>query len=71
MFSTKLLKVHSGLVLMRRSFLPVAESHVYERIFDVFFQIKNVSFENYSVADSQVHERIVEVIFNAFMQIKK
>ena len=50
------------------SFLPVAETQVYERIFDIFLQIKKKkTFENLPVAESQVYERI----FDVFLQIRK
>ena len=41
--------------------LPLADSQVYERIFDIFCKLK--TFENLPVADSQVYERLVEVFF--------
>ena len=47
----------------------MAESQVYERIFDIFLQIKK-TFEKLPVADSQVYERPVEVFLNVFMQMK-
>jgi hypothetical protein len=49
---------------MKRSFLPVADSQVYEHVFNIFLQIKKIiTFEKLPVADtdSQFYERTVEV----------
>jgi hypothetical protein len=48
----------------------VAESQVYERIFDIiiFLQIKRITLKNLPVAESQVFVRIFNIFF---LQIKK
>jgi hypothetical protein len=52
---------------MKRSFLSVAESQVYEHILKCFLQIKKITFENLPVAKIKVYEHTVEAFF---MQIK-
>ena len=43
----------------------VAESQVYERIFDIiiFLQIKRITLKNLPVAESQVYVRIFNIFF--------
>ena len=48
----------------------MANSQVYERIFDIFCKLEKKTFENLPVADIQVYECPFEVFLNVFMQMK-